>query len=62
MSPGAVRLRWTIYSEGLCNEFPSFDDVILTYVPKVQFIEDTITLCNAKWSGILLVFIRVKPV
>jgi hypothetical protein len=47
MSPGSARLRWTIYSEGLCNEFPSFDDVILTYVPKVQFAEDTITLCNA---------------
>ena len=56
MSPGAARLRWTIYSEGLCNEFPSFDDVILTYVPKVQFAEDTITLCNAKMVNLTGVY------
>lgn len=47
LTPGVARLRWTIYTGGLCNEYPSFDDVILTYVPKVQLPEDTITLCNS---------------
>ncbi len=56
LTPGTTRLRWTLLPGGLCNEQPSQDEVVINYVPKASFVEDTVKVCDGTLVNIAGVF------
>lgn len=56
LTPGSTRLRWTLLPGGLCNEQPTYDDIVINYVPKASFLSDTVKVCNSPLVSIAGVF------
>lgn len=48
LNPGKSRLRWSLIPNPPCNTQPSYDDIIIEYVPKGSIFLDTISFCDGK--------------
>ncbi|MFZ4543658.1 MAG: hypothetical protein ACOYOA_06385 [Saprospiraceae bacterium] len=48
LKPGKTRLRWSLVPLPPCNNLPSYDDILVEYIPNADAGIDTLKFCDGK--------------